>query len=147
MNQTSQGGVSAPQKKRYGCFPARIHAAFNHKLEKNLTLPSGRFLKEGTNVYLDVADITRHPEVEGHVEYVCKHPECKGKRWKSTAELIQSHPVNRDLEKAEEAHCFYGVAWLPGVEAKAAKLGKDGAIIEPEVKSELPRILLVSDEE
>lgn len=134
-------------QKRYGCFGARIGASFNHRLENNLTFPSGRFLKKGSTIFLDLQDATRNTEAAKTAKWVCRHPDCKNIEHASKEALIESHPNNKDLVKDEQAHCYYAVAWLPGVEAKDAKIGKDGAVLEDAIEARLPRVMILSDEE
>lgn len=141
------GGMSAPIRRRYGCFPMVIGAMTAHRLDANITLPSRRLLKAGQIIHLSLEDITRHPETDGHVKWICKNPGCAHERWASKKELLAAHPNNRDLERVEETHCFYAFANLPGVEAKPEKTAKDGSILEEAVEAKLPSIVLLSDEE
>lgn len=144
------GGTPVPTnpKPRYGTIAARIGAQFEHKLEQDLTLPSGRLLKKGGKIHLTVDDITRlaADEVE-HVKWMCRHPQCAHKRYPNKGQLLRDHPGNRDLEKAEETHLYVGVAWLPGVEAQPAKTDKTGAIVQEAIEARPARLRLLSDEE
>lgn len=147
MQPTQTMNGVAPSKKRCGCFPAKIGAMFAHRLEQPLTLPSGRFLKTGLAIHLALEDITRHPEAEKHTHWICLSPHCTGKHWESKKALVAAHPNNKELERQEETHCFYAVAWLPGVPGVEEKKNKDGSLIQEAEAAKLPTIMLLSDEE
>lgn len=140
-------GASAPVRRRFGCFPMVIGAMIAHRLDANLTLPSRRLLKAGQILHLTLEDITRHPETDGIVKWMCTNPDCRSSRWDSKKALLAAHENNRELERKEETHCFYAFANLPGVEAKPEKTAKDGSILEEAVEAKLPSIILLSDEE
>jgi hypothetical protein len=147
---SSSGSPRAPvqqTKPRCGCFPVVIGALLNHKLDANLTLPSGRFLRAGQSLHLTVEDITRHPELEQHTKWICRSPLCTGKHWKTKKALVAEHRPNKELDRDDEVHCFYAVASVPGVEPKAEVRAKDGSIVSEAVESKMPSILLLSDEE
>lgn len=137
--------------QRFGCFPARIGAQLEHRLEKDLSLESGRLLKRGGKVHVTVEDLTRvDPDNLRYVEWMCRHPDCmrEGKRYKSKAALIQDHASNRELEKAEEAHLFNAVMWVPAQEACAEERDKKtGEIVRPAQEARPMFLKLLSDEE
>jgi hypothetical protein len=149
MQPPAQGQV-AVGKKRFGCFAARIGTTHQHRLTQDLTLPSGRLLRAGQHIHLDVQDVTRHPEATKHATWVCLSPLCRevGKaKFASKGELLAAHLDQRVLEKQEEQHLFYAVAHIPGVDAKAEVRRKDGSIEVPASEAQLPKVMLLSDEE
>ena len=146
-NPTMTHPTSTPNAKRHGCYPMRIGFMMDHVLEHDLTLPSGRRLKARQKVHLSVQDITRHVDAAPHTTWICRHPDCAGKRWESKAKLLNDHPPNKDLAKAEQTHLFYAVAWVPGVDAQEEKRAKDGAIVQEKRDAQLPKLVLLSDEE
>lgn len=103
----------------------------------------------GATVYLTVQDLSRlEPELADSVKWVCRHPDCAGKKHDSKAALIQSHPKNRDLiDDAEKdprgghAHVYYGVLEIAAADAK--KDGKTGAVQAAQAST----VMLLSDEE
>lgn len=145
--QPSNATGAAPAKKRCGCFPAKIGSMFNHRLEQALTLSSGRFLKAGLSIHLTLQDLTRHPDAEKHTRWICLSPHCTGKSWPSKKALVSEHPSNKDLERQEESHCFYGVAWLPKVARVEEKRDKNNDLISEAEAERLPTVILLSDEE
>lgn len=134
-----------PGVQAYGCFPARIGWEFDHKIEKDLTLPSGRLLKRGFKIHLGVQNILNYPIEAQSAEWVCRHPECRGKRWPSAGALCADHPRHRDMVTNQEAHCYYAVAWTERVEAKEAKVNKAGETLEEAVEAKPSTILLLSN--
>lgn len=144
----TQPKTAEPFRQRYGCFPMRIGASFNHKLERDLTLKdSHRLLRKGISLHLDVQDITRRPDLVPHTKWVCRNAECKGESWASKEALVAAHDNNRQLEVREEAHCYYGVAWTPAVAARPVKLDKDNSVVEEAIEASPPVIVLLSDED
>jgi len=146
MNGTLANPVSN-NYTRYGCFPAVIGATLEHRLTQRLTFASGRFLAAGQKLHQDVADITRHPEAEGHTHWICRSPHCIGKTWASKKALIAAHPDNRELKKNEEVHCFYAFAHVPAVKGRDAVVDKQGNVTEEAVEAKPEKLLLLSDEE
>lgn len=145
---TSGPAAAAVQgKRRFGCFAQRIGSIAEIKLTAPITLTSGRLMAAGQKMHVSLQDITRHPDVEQHAHWICQHPECRDKKWPSKKALVAEHKPNRELEKLEESHCYYAIAYLPGVEAKPEKRGKHGEIVEPAVEPKMPSVMALSDEE
>ena len=147
MNNTTLAGASATGKIRYGCVSARIGAMFAWKLKAPLTLKSGRVEAAGRTIHLTIQPLDRNPEIEPHVKWVCRHPDCAGKEFATKKELVASHKTNRELEQLEESHCYHAVAHVPGQAAKEEKRGKHGEVLEEGSPARLPTIVLLADEE
>ena len=148
VNSTLSARPSGAQDHtRYGCFPVVIGAMLEHLLSQRLTLPSGRTLGVGQRIHTEVQDITRHPEADGHTQWVCRSPHCTGKTWASKKDLVAAHPNNRDLKKDMEVHCFYAVAHVPAIAGKPETTDKHGNVTAEAIPAEPAKLILLSDEE
>lgn len=136
----------ASRTKRFGTIAAKIGSPHQHRLGIALDTPRGT-VRAGTVVYLDVQDITRHPEAEGYTKWVCKSPHCQGKHWDSKKALLAEHPDNRTLARQEETHLYLAVAEIPGQAAREAKRDDKGRELSPAVDAKPSVVLLLSDEE
>lgn len=146
------GVPSQTQRKRCGVFAARIGS--DHHVKFSIAAPrryrngqvneSDPPIPAGMKQYVCVEDISRHPEVKGHVRWHCTY--CR-QDWSSKEELVAAHPDNRVLQKQEEAHMYYALAEVPEIKAVAAKTDEKGKIISPAVAGQPAITLLLSDEE
>lgn len=112
-----------------------------------------KYAKAGSNVSITVEDVTRFPDEAAAGHWMCKHPECKGERWKTKRELLKAHPAQKELEQAQATHvyyCVYEVAGKPATEGKAAKLDGEGKVVKAAVEPTDATdsiVMLFSDEE
>lgn len=132
---------------RYGCFPIVIGATLEHRLTKRHVMPSGRILTAGQKIHAEVQDLTRHPETDGHAQWLCRNPHCAGKTWTSKKELVASHPDTRELKRNMEVHCFYAVAHVPAFVGVPEVVNKAGDVTAEAVPAKPAAIILLSDEE
>lgn len=146
-----------PTKPKFGILVARIGAMFDHRLERDIQLESGRMLKRGGKVHLSVERLTDLNEDElKHVRWMCRHPSCAiddetggPRRWPNKRALLIDHnPRATEFKANEEAHVLIAVGWFPAYPAVAEQRDKKtGELLVAPEDAKPARVALFSDEE
>ena len=112
MGQTKQRETVVQSKRMvFGLLKARIGS--DHMIRTGKSLAQFR-----------VQDIRRHSKAKA-IAWICLHPECRGTKFASEAELVEAHDSAEDLVKRNEKHVF--AAWSDDpVVLKPATKDKDG---------------------
>lgn len=162
-NMVTPDGRAAPttmqqaMRKRAGTFLVKIGAMLEHRLERDLQLPSGRQLKRGGKIHVVVENYALlSEEDQKRVEWMCRNPSCQ---WDDTAGKPRRHASKRSClvehaqddkryQAEEDVHLVVGVGWFPAKPPKEeVRDKKTGELLEAADLGTPARLALFSDEE